>query len=119
MSFHRCFHPPPSPLPQLNPSPQGEVEAYGNAESVWNWTLKNTVLSFARDQKGLKNAQSFNGGTVQVIANDAFPGRVIQRGNKKKKLKTVASPKPKKEPKEPAEKKKGAAKKAKVEDDAE
>lgn len=64
---------------------------HSNAENVWYWTLRNGIITFAPTEAQLKVANSIEVGNMQVIATDAFPGRIIARGkSKKKKLKTVA-----------------------------
>ncbi len=61
-----------------------------NAENVWYWTLRNGNITFAPSEAQLKTSDSIEIGNLQVIATDAFPGRIITRGKgKKKKLKTA------------------------------
>ncbi len=65
-----------------------------NAENVWYWTLRNGNVTFAPTEAQLKVANSIDVGNMQIIATDAFPGRIITRGkSKKKKLKPAPAKK--------------------------
>ena len=73
---------------------EGDVVNYRNAENVWNWTLKNAKLTFALDEPSLAgSSNSMMVEDLQVVAADAFPGRVIRRGRKKKAVTTTTAAK--------------------------
>lgn len=65
---------------------EGQVMAYNNAENVWNWRLQNVSLRFAPTDKELKTEVPIEVDQLHVVAMDAFPGRVVQRGKKRRKV---------------------------------
>lgn len=64
---------------------EGDIVTYKNVDNVWNWTLKDTTVCVAQDEAGLKPATKVSVGTMNVIATDAYPGRVVSRSGRKKK----------------------------------
>ena len=72
-----------SQLPEVQARITGDMQSYRNAENVWNWNLTNAELSFQGPAGG--QTDEVTATAINMVATDAFPGRVIQRGGRKKK----------------------------------
>lgn len=74
----------------------GEVATYSSVADTWHWTLRNVTIALGASEKALSKAPVAQVDALQVVATDAFPGRIISRGRNKKKAKAPATKKAKK-----------------------
>ena len=93
--------------PEVSVELVGDVVNYRNADNVWNWKLTNAVVTFFDESKTLKEevtgeaaskkkrkkqaGAQIEVGDLNVIAVDAFPGRVTRGNGRKKKAATAAT----------------------------